>query len=47
MRIQVSSFEETWIPFTQECFVPRLVEIGPFVLEKMIFKFRQFIFIIS
>ena len=24
-----------WIPFTQRCFVPSLVEIGPEVLEKM------------
>ena len=23
------SFEETWIPFTQGCFVPRFVEIDP------------------
>ena len=29
-----SSFEETWIPFTQGCLVPSLVEIGPLVLEK-------------
>ena len=28
------SFEETWIPLTQGCFVPSLVEIGPVVLEK-------------
>ena len=28
------SIEQTWIPFTQECFVPSLVEIGPVVLEK-------------
>ena len=28
------SFEETWIPFTQGCFVPSFVEIGPVVLEK-------------
>ena len=27
-------FELTWIPFTQGCFVPSLVEIGPVVLEK-------------
>ena len=33
------SFEQTWIPFTKEYFVPSLVEIGPLVLEK-IFKFR-------
>ena len=28
------SFEQTWIPFTQGCFVPSLIEIGPVVLEK-------------
>ena len=28
------SFEQTWIPYTQEYFVPSLVEIGPVVLEK-------------
>ena len=28
------SFEQTWFPFTQGCFVPSLVEIGPVVLEK-------------
>ena len=39
-----SSFEETWIPFTQRCFVPRLVEIGSVVLEKRILKFCQCIF---
>ena len=27
-------FEQTWNPFTQECFVPSLVEIGLMVLEK-------------
>ena len=32
--------EETWIPFTQGCFVQSLVEIGIVVLEKMIFKIR-------
>ena len=32
-----SSFEQTWIPFTQRCVVPSLVEIGPVVLEKKIF----------
>ena len=32
------SFEQTWIPFTQGCFVPSLVEIGPAVLEK---KFKM------
>ena len=29
-----SSFEQTLIPFTQECFVSSLVEIDPVVLEK-------------
>ena len=33
-----ASFEQTWIPFTQECFVPSLVEISPVVLKKKIFK---------
>ena len=28
------SFDQTWIPFTQGCFVPSLVEISPVVLEK-------------
>ena len=42
-----SSFEQIYIPFTQGCFVPSLVEIGPVVLEKKIFKFRQCIFTIS
>ena len=42
-----SSFEQTWIPFTQGCFVPSLVEIGSVVLEKKIFKFRQSFFAIS
>ena len=27
-------FEQTWIPFTQGCFGPILVEIGPVILEK-------------
>ena len=31
------SFEQTWIHFIQECFVPSLVEIGIVVLEKKIF----------
>ena len=29
-----ASFEQTWIPYTQGCFVPSLVEIGPVFLEK-------------
>ena len=28
-------FEEAWTPYTQECFVSRLVEIGLLVLEKL------------
>ena len=28
------SIEQTWILFTQECFVPNLIEIGPVSLEK-------------
>ena len=43
---QGPSFEQTWIPFTQGYFVPSLVKIGPVVLEKKIFKFRQCIFTI-
>ena len=44
------SFEQTWIPFIQECFVPSLVEIGSVVLEKKIFLissmyFRYFLII--
>ena len=30
------SFKQFWIPFTQWCFVPSLVEIGKVVLEKEI-----------
>ena len=29
------SFEQTWIPFAQRCFVQNLVEIGPVVLNKI------------
>ena len=41
---QSFSFDWTWYPFTQGCFVQSLVEIGPVVLEKKIFKCRQCIF---
>ena len=41
------SFEETWILFTQGCFMPSLVEIGSVVLEKKIFKSCQYIIINS
>ena len=47
MQFIGSSFEETWIPFTQGCFVPSLVEIGSVVLEKKFFEFCQCIFTIS
>ena len=30
-----SSFDQTWIPCSQGCFVPRLMEIGLVALEKM------------
>ena len=41
---QSFSFDWTWYPFTQGCFVQSLVEIGPVVLEKKIFKCPQCIF---
>ena len=41
------SFEQTWSPYTRGYFVPNLVEIGPVVLDRKIFKSYQFIFIIS
>ena len=31
------SFEQNWIPFTQRCIVPSLVEIDSMVLEKKIY----------
>ena len=46
-KIGCPSFGQTWIPFNQGCIVPSLVEIGTLVLEKKIFKFRQYIFAIS
>ena len=46
MNVSSFAFEQTWIPFTQGCFVPNLVEIGQAVLEKKIFEFRQCIFAI-
>ena len=30
-------YVQTWIPFTQRCIVPSLVQIGPVVLERRIF----------
>ena len=40
-------WKKTWIPITQECILPSLVEIGTVDLEKKIFKFSQCIFAIS
>ena len=39
------SFEQPWIPFTQGCFLPSLLEIGPVILEKKILNFRNFVII--
>ena len=38
---------KTWIPFTQRYRAPSLVEVGPVVLQKMIFKSLQWFFVIS
>ena len=38
-------FEQNWIPFTEGCFVPSLVEIGSVVLENKIFKFCDLVII--
>ena len=46
-KMRSPAFEEILIPFTQQCFVPSLVDIGPVVLEKKIFIFHQYIFAIS
>ena len=39
--------ENTLILLTQGCLLPRLVEIGPVVLENKIFEIRQCIYTIS
>ena len=36
------SFERTWIPFSQGCFVPSLVKIGPVFLEKKMKKWKVY-----
>ena len=41
------SFEQYQIPFTQGCFVPRLIEIDTVVLEKEIFKYFQYNYIFT
>ena len=38
LRIQWSLFIKHWVPFTQGCFAPRLVENCPVVLNRKIFK---------
>ena len=42
-ELNVSFFFKSWIPFSQGCFAPSLVEIGPMVLEKKILKCCQHI----
>ena len=37
-----SSFEQTWTPFTQRCFVPSIVEIDPVDLEQKINKWKVY-----
>ena len=37
---------KTLVPFTQECFVPSLVEIGTMVLEKIILKISSTYFLL-
>ena len=37
-----SLFVKSWVPFTQGCFVPSLVEIGRMVLEKKIFYLLKY-----
>ena len=39
----VLSFKQTKIPFMQECFVPRLIEIGLVVLEKKMKMWKVYI----
>jgi hypothetical protein len=41
---QSPSFEQTWIPFAQEWFMPSLVKIGTVVLQKKTFKWPHPIF---
>ena len=46
IKLNGSSFKQTWTPFTQGCFVPSLVEIGPVVPQED-FKLCQCIFCTS
>ena len=47
LRINWSLFVKPWVSFTQGCFVPRWVEIGPAVPEKKTFNFCQYILAIA
>ena len=42
----IISLWKTWIPFTKECIMPSLVEIGPVVLVKKIFLIFVNIFLL-
>ena len=46
LRIKWSFFVKPWGSFTQGRFVPNLVEIGPVVLGRKIFKLGKYIFAI-
>ena len=39
MRIKWFFFEQNWIPFTEGCFVPSLVEIDPVLMRRRFFNF--------
>ena len=44
MRIECILFDQTWIPFTQGCFVQSLIETGPVAPKKRIFKISSMYF---
>ena len=41
------SFEQIWIPFTQEYFMPNSVDIDQAVLEEKIFNSNTFMYIFT
>ena len=45
--VKVFSLFRNYLPFTQGCFVPSIIDIDPLVLEKKILKILQCIFAIS
>ena len=47
LKIEWSLFVKPGVPFTQGCFMPNLVEIGPMVLEKKIFTFLSMYFLLE